>query len=214
MNPIVGLVFFLGVLVAVLAGAVTLSRWQGNRTVANLAALARELGLQLQERPPVLGIVPLMPTVSGQHGGRALRFFSFTTGSGKHRQVWYAMGLSCANPHGLTLRLGAQNFLTSIGTMLGMQDVQVGDPVFDQRFVVKTNAADYVRAALLPELRAELLQRWAARAVGANVKIEGGEIVYAELGSFADAAVIERMKSMLAPVSALAALPEVYSGER
>ncbi len=214
MNPLIGLVFFFGVMVVVVGGAVMLGRWQGKRTSANLAALARDLGLQLRERPPALGIIPLAPTVSGRNGGRELRFFTFSTGSGKSRQTWNAMGLACANPQALTFQLGAQNFLTVIGVMLGMQDVQVGDPVFDGRFVVKTNAPDYLRAALLPELRAELLRCWPQRGMGANVKLAGSEIVYAELGSFADSGVVERMKTMLAPLAALAVLPEVYGGAR
>lgn len=153
-----------------------------------------------------------MPTASGWHGGRALRFYTFTSGSGKQRQVWQAMGLSCENAHGLTFQLGEQNFLSSIGVAMGGQDVQVGDAVFDQRFIVKTGAPDFLRAALLPEIRAALLQHWSPRGIGANVKLEGSELVYAELGSFAEAGVAERMRAMLEPLAALATLPEVYRG--
>jgi hypothetical protein len=213
MDNIVAPAFFVGVLVLVLGGSVFLSRWQAKRARENLAALARDLGLQLEEKPPSLGLFPQVPTVCGERGGRALRFYTFTTGSGKQRQVWQAMGLACANPRGLSFQFGAQNVLTAFGVMLGMQDVQVGDPVFDERFVVKTNAPDFLRAALLPEIRTALLQNWAARGVGANVKLDGGELHYAELGSFAEAGVTARMRAMLEPLCALATLPEVYHGE-
>lgn len=210
MQNLTPVLLFVGFTVLIVVVSTVLGRRQMLRAKANLAALAADLGLELGELPPVLGVFPRLPTVRGQYGGRTLRFFSFTTGSGKSRQVWQALGLSCANPHGLTLQLGSQNFLSAIGTMLGMQDVQVGDAAFDQRFVVKTSDPDYLRAALLPELRAELLQRWSQRCMGANVKLSGGEIVYAELGSFAETAVAERMKALLPPLSALATLPEVY----
>ena len=94
--------------------------------------------------------------------------------------------------------------------MLGVEDVQVGDPVFDQRFVVQTNAPDFLRAALLPEIRDALLRSWSPQAMGANVKLEGGELVYSESGSFTDVAVVGRIKAILVPLAALAALPEVY----
>ncbi len=210
MHSIIPLVFFVSVVVVVIGGSLLLSRWQAKRARGNLAALARDLGLQLEEKPPALGVFPQLPTVSGSHGGRALRLYTFTTGSGKQRQAWQALGIACENPHGLTFQFGTQNVLTALGVLLGMQDVRIGEPVFDERFVVKTNAADFLRAALLPEIRAVLLQRWPARGPGANVKLAGGELVYAELGSFTEVAAVERMKAMLEPLLTLATLPEVY----
>jgi hypothetical protein len=210
MHDITPLVFFVSVLVLVLVGAPLLSRWQAKRAKENLATLARDLGLQLHEKPPALGLFPQVPTASGSHRGRTVRLHTFATGSGKQRQAWQALSVSCENPHGLTFQLGTQNFLSALGALLGQQDVQVGDPVFDQRFVVRTNAVDFLRAALLPEIRAALLQHWSARTAGANVKLEGGELTYAELGSFTETAVVDRMRVMLEPLLTLAALPEVY----
>ncbi len=212
MQDITPLVFFVSVLVVVVVGSVGLSRWQANRARANLSALARDLGLQLQEKAPALGVFPLVPTASGRREGRTMRLHTFTTGSGKQRQSWQAMAVSCANPHGLTFQLGTQNVLSSLGVLFGGQDVQVGDPVFDGRFVVKTNAVDYLRAALLPEIRATLLQCWSNRAMGAAIRLEGDQLVYAEPGSFTETAVVERMKAMAQPMSVLATLPEVYRG--
>lgn len=210
MHDITPIVFFVGVLTLVVVGAPLLSRWQAKRAGANLAILARELGLQLHEKPPALGVFLQVPSASGERGGRNVRLHTFTTGSGKQRQAWQALSVSCENPQGLSFMLGTQNVLSALGTLFGGQDVPVGDPVFDERFIVRTNAVDFLRAALLPEIRILLLQRWSARTPGANVKLEGGELTYAELGSFTETAVVERMKAMLEPLVTLAALPEVY----
>jgi len=210
MNEAFGVVVFVGAFVLMLGVAVLLGRRQAKRARENLAALARDLGLQLDEKPPVLGVFAQTPTLSGDHGGRALRFFTYSTGSGKNRQTWQACGVRCENPQGLTFQLGTQNALSRLGILLGMQDVQVGDAAFDARFVVKTSDADFLRAALLPEVRAALLRCWASRATGAHVKLAGNEVVYAENGSFADTAVVARMKAVVEPLLALAALPEVY----
>ena len=212
MQDITPLVFFVSILVVVVVGSSVLSRWQAKRARANIVELARVLGLQVHEMPPALGFFPQVPTATGRHRGRTVRLHTFTTGAGKQRQTWQALAVSCANPHGLALQLGAQNALSALGVLFGGQDVQVGDPVFDGRFVVKTNAVEYLRAALLPEIRAALLQSWSARAMGANIKLEGDALVYAELGSFTDVAVVGRMREMLEPLVALAAVPEVYAG--
>ena len=214
MQGIAAFLFFIGFTGFIVGAALLLGRRQARRTSENLTELARALGLRCVQRPPVLGVFPAMPTVDGERGGRAVRFFTFTTGSGKSRQTWQACGVRCENPQGLTFQLGTQNALSQLGVLLGMQDVQVGDAAFDQRFVVKTNDPDFLRAALLPEVRTALLQCWGARATGSHVKLAGNEVVYAENGSFADTAVVDRMKAVVEPLLALAALPEVYSGER
>jgi hypothetical protein len=210
MQGIAAFLFFIGFTVFIVGAALLLGRRQARRASENLTELARALGLRCVQRPAVLGVFPAMPTVDGMRGGRAVSFFTFTTGSGKNRQTWQACGVRCENPQGLTFQLGTQNALSRLGVMLGMQDVQVGDAAFDERFVVKTNAPDFLRAALLPEVRAELLRCWASRATGAHVKLAGIDVVYAENGSFADTAVVERMKAIVEPLLALAALPEVY----
>jgi hypothetical protein len=210
MQSVAPFVLFVGFTGFIIVAAILLGRRQARLAGENLEKLAAELGLRCTRKPPVLGVFPAMPTVDGERGGRAVRFFTFTTGSGKSRQTWQACGVRCENPQGFTFQLGTQNALSRLGTILGMQDVQVGDAAFDERFVVKTNDADFLRAALLPEVRAALLRCWASRATGAHVKLDGGEVVYAESGSFADTAVVARMKAVIEPLLALAALPEVY----
>lgn len=210
MSGILGFAFFIGFCGLIVFAAFALGRRQAEKAKENLAALARELGLHLEEKPLVLGVLPQVPTASGRFGGRAIRFHSYTTGSGKHRQTWQALAIACDNSHGLILQLGTQNFLTALSVKLGMQDVKVGDPAFDERFVLKTSDPDFVCAALLPEIRAGLLANWSSRAMGANVKLEAQELIYAELGSFSDPTVTARMKALLEPLLALAALPEVY----
>ncbi|HLP09256.1 MAG TPA: hypothetical protein VK178_13910 [Opitutaceae bacterium] len=210
MSGILAFSVFIGFTLLIIVSAFALGRRQAEKARENLAALARELGLRLEEKPPLLGVLPQVPTASGHVGGRAIRFHTYTTGSGKHRQTWQALAIACDNSHGLILQLAAQNFLTALGVKLGMQDVKVGDPVFDERFVLKTSDPDFASAALLPEIRAGLLADWSPRAMGAHVKIEARELIYAELGSFSDPMVTARMKALLEPLLALAALPEVY----
>lgn len=58
---------------------------------------------------------------------------------------------------GVDLALTRQGSLTGLATFLGAQDIQVGDALFDGRFVVKGRPVDAVRALLTPEVRAHLV---------------------------------------------------------
>jgi len=205
--PIAPIAIFGGIVVLMVVVGV----WATRKTRDNLTRLARDLGMQLREKPAVLGLFRPAPTVDGDKGGRKVRFFQFSTGAGKSRQTWSAVGVGCANPHDLKLKLFAQNFLTQLGEKFGMQDVRLGQLPFDEKFVVQTNAPDYLRAALLPELRDPLLRHWPFLLGSAHLKIDGGEVVYAENGQFTDEAMLQRMKTLLDVLIALAALPEVYS---
>ena len=205
--PIAGVAIFVAILAVVIVAAVRTAR----KSRANLTRIAGELGLQLVEKPLVLGFFRPTPTVEGNRGGRMVRVFEFTTGTSKRKVLWSAVSVGCGNPHGFQLRLGPQNFLTELGEKFGLQDLSVGDPVFDRKFVVQTNAPDYLRAALLPEIRDPLLRLWPAPLAGAMLKIEGGAVVYAETLPFSEVQLLTRMKSMLDVLVTLTALPEVYA---
>ena len=49
-----------------------------------------------------------------------------------------------------------------------MQDIRVGDPAFDQAFIVRSNDPAYAAAALLPEIRARLLAERPRRRLAAT----------------------------------------------
>jgi hypothetical protein len=157
-------------------------RRQQRKAREQLAGLAARFGLELRRRPARLGFEP-PPTVEGRHRNRPVRFFNYTTGSGRNSTTWSAVAAVVGGAGGFTLELFPENFATRIATALGMQDIRVGDPAFDPVFVVKSNDPAYATAALLPEIRARLV---AARGHGAagHLAVKDGEVRYAEVGSF------------------------------
>ncbi|MEC7525949.1 MAG: hypothetical protein VYE22_39070 [Myxococcota bacterium] len=58
---------------------------------------------------------------------------------------------------GVGLKLTREGALHGIGKLFGMVDIETGDPAFDDRFVVKGQPADAVRALLTPEVRSQLV---------------------------------------------------------
>jgi hypothetical protein len=182
---------------------------QQRQARVRLAALAERFHLQLQAAPAGrLGVQP-PPVVAGAYRNRAVRFFTYTTGAGKSRTTWCAVAAAAAGAGGLTLDLFPQNFLTHLGVALGMQDIQVGDPAFDPLFVVKSNDPAYAAAALLPEIRARLVEERGRGALG-HLTVRNGEVRYAEIGGFAQEARVARLAEMLDPVCDLAEVADVY----
>ena len=181
---------------------------QQRKAHEQLAGLARRLGLELRRQGAKFGFEP-SPTVAGGHRNRAVRFFNYTTGSGKSSTTWSAVAAAVGGAGGFSLELFPENFLTRIATALGLQDIRVGDPAFDQAFIVRSNDPAYAAAALLPEIRARLLAERPSGARG-HLAIKDGEVRYAEAGALDNEARVTRLAGMLETVCDLAEVAEVY----
>ncbi len=108
---------------------------------------------------------------------------------------------------GVGLRLTRQGALTGLGRMLGMQDITVGDPLFDERFVVKGQPEAAVRALLTPEVRARLVE---LQAQASELDVADDHLA-AEVGWLVhDPAVLDA--SLAAIAAAGAALAQVAPG--
>jgi hypothetical protein len=199
---------FLAVFLVIGGLAVVAGFKQQRKAREQLAGLARRFGLELQRHEAKIGFEP-PPTVAGRYRTRAVRFFNYTTGSGKSRTTWSAVTAAVGGAGGFTLELFPENIFTRIGTALGMQDIRVGDPAFDQVFLVKSNDPAYAAAALLPEIRARLLAERERGARG-HLAIRDGEVRYAEMGAFDNEARVSRLADMLEAVCDLAEVAEVY----
>ena len=113
-------------------------RTTSRNTLARLSALAEAMRLQLVTKPPVFGI-----------------FHQFTKGSGKNSTTWWALTLTSPQAaRRLTFSLQPQNFGTSVRAFFGAKEIQIGDPDFDRRWFIETNAPDFLPVALIDEVRA------------------------------------------------------------
>ncbi|WP_269539696.1 hypothetical protein [Cerasicoccus fimbriatus] len=125
--------------------------------------LATELGAPLHGGDPYLPSVPLLNLlkrpyyIEGGYRGRHLKIYNFTRGSGKNSSPYHAVRVTLNRSTDLTFKLGVEGFFSKIGKAVGMQDIQTGDPAFDETFVVKCNDTGFVHGALLPEIRQSLL---------------------------------------------------------
>ena len=209
MNPAAVPFLFLTFLAAFFGLMIFLSRRQTGRANDSLAGAASRLNLTLNRKPPVLGLFESIATVAGPYRGRNVRFFNYTTGSGKSRTSWSAVAATCSGGAPFSLELATENFLTRLGEKLGMQDIKTGDPAFDQTFVVQSSDPNYAAAALLPEISANLLAQRQAGARG-TWRIKDGEVRYSEIGSFGDAGRTERLAAAIETICYLAEIADIY----
>lgn len=180
---------------------------QSRRTSANLQALAQRLGLEFVDEKGGGWARKLL--VSGRREGRSVTFYSFTTGSGKSRVHWCAVSVLPNRTGWLTFHIERQGLATKIGELFGAKEIVVGDPVFDAAWFVRTNRPDFLRAALLPEVRTKLMAAHAVSRSRGHFKLEEAALFYAENGTFADAATCARLEQMLPLLNELADIAEV-----
>ena len=62
---------------------------------------------------------------------------TFTESSGESAQTYTRMRSPYINPEGFRFTIYRKGFLSGLGKLLGMQDIEVGDPDFDDAFIIQ-----------------------------------------------------------------------------
>ena len=184
---------------------VWLARNHARKTRAELAAIAAQAGLRMVEKM-VLGLT-LVESLEGESQGRPVRYWTYTTGSGKSRTTWVAVGVRVPVGVALQFELTPQNFGSKLMELFGVREIQVGDPAFDTAWFVRTNQPEFFAAALVPAIRAKLMAETADWR-GADYKLEHGVVRYAERGGLS-AATVGRLAAKLPLLQDLADVAEV-----
>ena len=95
-------------------------------------------------------------TVTGSYQGRAVSFFTRSN----NRVTWTYISFKVNNPQGIVLYLAAKGVEGDIAkTLLGTQDISIGIPDFDRKFIIQSNPVDLASRVLIgnAELRAEIM---------------------------------------------------------
>lgn len=183
-----------------------LARNHARKTLADLRAFAARTGLRLVEKT-VLGVT-VVERVEGEQQGRTVRFWSYSTGSGKSRTTWMTVGVTVPGGVALQFDLTRQNFASKLMELFGAREIQVGDPAFDAAWFVRTNQPEYFAAALVPAIRAKLMAEVGDRRSTGGFKLENGVVRYTEMGGLS-AVAVERFATKLPLLQDLADVAEV-----
>ena len=119
----------------------------------NVRTLAEQLGLEFAAGAPLLGLFYPQPKAAGQLRGRRVEVLLLATGSGKSEVYQCAVSATVRATGGLTMHLQQQGLGTKVMALFGATEIQVGEPEFDRAWFIQTNQPEFLRAALLPELR-------------------------------------------------------------
>jgi hypothetical protein len=199
----------LALCLALIVPLIAWGRAHHRRILAQLSALAARQGLTLiTDERKWLGA---SPRAEGERRGRRVRFWSYTTGTGKSRRHWVATAVAPRTPGTLTFQLQPQGLGTRLAELFGAKEISVGDVAFDAAWFVRTNQPATFGALLLPEIRSRLL---AVRERGGKgtVQLEEGWIRYAEEGHFGREQVVARLEEILPALEDLADAVEVSTG--
>ena len=203
----------IGVFALVIRAAARLSRQTGE----NIRRLAETLGLQFTDKPPAFGMFFTDARAAGQLRGKRVEVFPFATGSGKSRVQWSAVSAALPSPSGLTFHLRRQGFGTKFMELFGAKEITVGDAEFDAAWFIQTNQPEFLREALLPELRGKinlLVRELGTQARGMEFKLEQNVVRYAEIGSFYNGDTCKRCERAADIVCDLADVAEVFAEQQ
>lgn len=190
----------------VMAGVVALSIRAHRRGLANLAALAERLGLQVVRGKRVLGWE--QHRLEGRLQRRQVRVWTYTTGTGKSRKQWIAAGIATPAAGDVVFELRAQGMLTKLSELFGAKEIRIGEPRFDAEWFIVTNRPVEFAAALLPEIQLKLSAARAAGAPGVFARKDGW-VTYVEPGSFSRPMAVAHLESALPALIDLADVADV-----
>jgi hypothetical protein len=86
-----------------------------------------------------------MLSKTSQVGPWTVTLDTYTVSSGHSHVTFTRMRAPYVNPEGFRFTIYRKRFLSDLGKLLGMQDIEVGDPNFDEAFIIKSNDEDRVR---------------------------------------------------------------------
>ncbi len=84
---------------------------------------------------------------------------SFANNNGPNGNTVYTrIRAPFVNKDGLYFKIYRENFFSSISKLFGMQDIQVGDPYFDNEFIIKGNSEEKIQKLLKSDKLKELIR--------------------------------------------------------
>lgn len=95
--------------------------------------------------------------VEVEHGPWVVTLDTYTVSTGQVTIIYTRMRAPYVNPDGFRFTIYRKGFFSKIGEWFGMHDIGVGDPLFDEAFVIKGNDERKVRALLADRKLRELI---------------------------------------------------------
>lgn len=94
-----------------------------------------------------------------KHGEWQILLDTYVVSAGTSSYTVTRMRAPFVNKDDLYFKISRQGFFSSIGKFFGMQDIEIGDPFFDDQFIIKGNNPEKIKLLLADKNIQELCQR-------------------------------------------------------
>ena len=94
-----------------------------------------------------------------EHGEWTIVLDTYTVSTGKSSTTFTRLRAPFVNRDGLYFKVYREGFLSGMGRFFGMQDIEIGDPFFDDHFVIKGNDTERIRLLLEDDRLKELIDQ-------------------------------------------------------
>lgn len=121
------------------------------------------------------------PYIQGTLLDRAFEYRTYRKGNGKNKRYFTEFSLEVGNKYEYTLTVYKERLWSKIGSLLGMQDIEIGDPPFDKSFVIKAND-DYFAQEVLKDQRLKEYFMLILPGFDGTFTFEGNEIGFKQQG--------------------------------
>jgi hypothetical protein len=138
--------------------------------------------------------------VTGVYQDFIVSLYTYMTGSGKHSSTWtsFVVYLPFHFRNVARLRVTREGFLAGITKAFGAQDIHVGDPAFDEAYLIASDTPQFVPHILTPPIRDALLRGTQEM----NVTVGDGRVYYAQRGVLTDPGVLSYVLDLLVMIAA------------
>ncbi len=139
------------------------------------------------------------PELSGIYRRRPVRLYLYNAGTEGQRITYTALSLTVKNPANSRLEITPSSSVGNFfGKMLKAQDVEIGNPAFDARFVVRSEPADFASTLLgEPGIQAKILEI----PDSFRIELSGTSLKYSKRGLEEDAELLVRLFNTLSDVA-------------
>jgi len=149
--------------------------------------------------------------LEGERRGSRLSIYHYTVSTGQSSTTYTTARSEVENPRELNFKFTREGLLSKVGKSLGLQDVQTGDEHFDKLFVIKCSDPEFIRQALLDQVKEKFFTVWEQHSAKGTISLKGGTLSYDEVGTVRNEKSRTRMAAVAELVCDLGGLVQFYN---
>ena len=143
------------------------------------------------------------PSLEAIYRRRRLKIFEYAKGAGNSRRTYTAVEVAVSNSTNLGFTIRKRGFLTRWLMRWRASEVQTGDLVFDDLFVIKGSDGDLLQQVLTPTVKGQLIKQAEAH-VRFDMRLKGDTLRNNLRGSLARNKVYEVLPTLVDSMNDLA----------